>query len=139
MPSAQIVVPSSTLNFLEWGSSLSERNEIRRDGARAQKNSGRGKIQKGDAIWNERYLVDYKEYAKSITLNRDVWGKVCTDAMKAGRSLSPILKIILGEGKQKTRLAVIEWSVLEQLVESEREYDRIYPLYLKALDNSDDF
>ena len=30
---------------------MSERSEAKRDGAKQQKNSGRGDYQKGDAIW----------------------------------------------------------------------------------------
>jgi len=37
---------------------MSERSEVKRDGAKAQKNSGRGDYQKGDAKWNQ-FLVDY--------------------------------------------------------------------------------
>ena len=39
---------------------MSERSEVKRDGAKAQKNSGRGDYQKGDAKWKQ-FLVDYKE------------------------------------------------------------------------------
>jgi len=50
---------------------MSERAEVKRDGAKAQKNSGRGDYQKGDAQWN-KFLVDYKEASTSFTLNKDV-------------------------------------------------------------------
>ena len=46
---------------------MSERAEVKRDGAKAQKNSGRGDYQKGDAQWNQS-LVDYKEASKSCGL-----------------------------------------------------------------------
>ena len=39
---------------------MSERSEVKRDKAKAQKNSGRGDYQKGDAQWKQ-FLVDYKE------------------------------------------------------------------------------
>lgn len=97
---------------------LSEKGEIKRDGAKAQKNSGRGIFQKGDAIW-KGFLVDYKEYPKGYRITPDNWAKVCTDTFRSGRSLFPALKIIMGEGPQKTRLAVIEWSRLEELMEYE--------------------
>ena len=32
---------------------MSEKSEVKRDGAKAQKNSGRGDYQKGDAKWNK--------------------------------------------------------------------------------------
>ena len=102
---------------------MSEAKEIKRDGAKAQKNSGRGKIQKGDAVW-KNFLVDYKEYGKSFSLSRASWGKVCTDAIKVSASLSPVLKVILGEGQSKIRLAVIEWSVLEDMMEELDGYRR---------------
>lgn len=94
---------------------MSERAEIKRDGARAQKNSGRGKFQKGDAIWPP-FLVDYKETAKSVSVNKDMWAKICTDTFKVNRDLHPVLKLIIGEDNEKVRLAVIEWSMLEELV-----------------------
>jgi hypothetical protein len=93
---------------------VSERSEIKRDGAKAQKNSGRGKYQKGDAKWYN-FVVDYKEAKSSFTLNKEVWAKVCTDTFKVNRNMHPALKIIIGEDL-KTRLAIIEWSMLEELV-----------------------
>jgi hypothetical protein len=98
---------------------LSEASEIKRDGAKAQKNSGRGKYQKGDAIL-EPFLVDYKEASKSFNLNKDVWSKICTDTFKVSRDLYPCLKIIIGEGNDKVRLAVIEWAYLEDLIDGSK-------------------
>ena len=95
---------------------MSERSEAKRDGAKQQKNSGRGQYQKGDALWR-MFVVDYKEYEKSISISQTIWGKVCTDAFKVSREKYPLLKLILGKDNSKTRLAVIEWSLLEQLVE----------------------
>jgi hypothetical protein len=95
---------------------MSERGEIKRDGAKGQKNSGRGDYQKGDAIWKD-FVVDYKEYSKSISISREIWSKICTDTFKVSREKFPVLKLILGGEGQKTRLAVIEWALLEQLVE----------------------
>lgn len=93
---------------------MSERSEIKRDNAKKQKNSGRGQYQKGDAKWYN-FVVDYKESKSSFTLNKDVWSKICTDTFKVNRSMHPVLKIIIGEDS-KTRLAIIEWSMLEDLV-----------------------
>ena len=95
---------------------MSERSEAKRDGAKQQKNSGRGDYQKGDALWNG-FVVDYKETGKSVAVSKEMWAKVCTDTFKVSRSYHPVLKLIIGEGNSKTRLAVIEWSLLEQLVE----------------------
>ena len=96
---------------------MSERGEIKRDGAKAQKNSGRGAYQKGDAQWNN-FVVDYKEYEKSISITPDIWAKICTDTFKVDRNKFPVLKLILGKDNNKTRLAVIEWALLEELVEA---------------------
>ena len=93
---------------------MSERSEVNRDGAKAQKNSGRGASQKGDAKWNQ-FLVDYKEAKASFNLNKDVWAKICTDTFKVSRDMHPALKIIIGEDS-KVRLGIIEWSVLEDLI-----------------------
>ena len=95
---------------------LSERGEAKRDGAKRHKNSGRGNYQKGDASW-ENFVVDYKEYQKSISITEAIWAKICTDTFKVSRDKHPVLKIILGGDSSKTRLAVIEWSLLEQLIE----------------------
>jgi hypothetical protein len=95
---------------------MSERGEIKRDKAKAQKNSGRGDYQKGDAVWHD-FVVDYKEYEKSISISQSIWAKICTDTFKVSREKYPVLKIILGKAGQKTRLAVIEWELFEQMVE----------------------
>ena len=94
---------------------MSERAEVKRDGAKAQKNSGRGDYQKGDAQW-KKFLVDYKEAGKSFTLNKDNWAKVCTDTFKVNRDMHPALKIIIG-AESKVRLGIIEWSILEELIQ----------------------
>lgn len=95
---------------------MSEKNEIKRDGAIGQKNSGRGKYQKGDAKWYN-FVVDYKETAKSVSLNKEMWAKICTDSFRVDSKKNPALKIIIGEGGHKVRLAVIEWDILAELVE----------------------
>ena len=95
---------------------MSERSEAKRDGAKQQKNSGRGDYQKGDAQWGN-FVVDYKEYEKSISVSKDMWAKICTDTFKVSRDKYPALKLVLGGSSNKVRLAVIEWSLLEQLVE----------------------
>jgi hypothetical protein len=77
---------------------MSERAEVKRDGAKAQKNSGRGDYQKGDAQWKQ------------------FWAKICTDTFKVNRDMHPALKIIIG-AESKVRLGIIEWSVLEELIQ----------------------
>jgi len=93
---------------------MTERGEAKRDGAKQQKNSGRGQYQKGDAKWYN-FLVDYKEANSSFTLNKEVWSKICTDTFKVNRNMNPALKIILGTDN-KVRLGIIEWSILEELI-----------------------
>lgn len=94
---------------------MTERAEAKRDGAKQQKNSGRGNYQKGDAQWKS-FVVDYKEYEKSISISQSMWAKICTDTFKVSRNKYPLLKLILGKDNNKTRLAVIEWSMLEDLI-----------------------
>jgi hypothetical protein len=96
---------------------MSEKGEIKRDGAKAQKNSGRGKIQKGDATYRG-FVVDYKEYPKGYRLTPENWAKICTDAyVVGGFQMDPALKIILGEGNNKVRLWIISDEVFQELTE----------------------
>jgi hypothetical protein len=71
---------------------------------------------KGDASWEE-FVVDIKEANKTFTLNQDVWAKIVTDTLKVDRNKSPLLQIVIGTGNMKVRLAIIEWSELERLVD----------------------
>jgi outer membrane phospholipase A len=97
-----------------------EKSEAKRMGARAHKNSGRGKIQKGDGSW-KNFIVDWKFASLSFTLNQNVWSKIVTDTLKTDKNKSPALIIVLGEGNKKTRLAVIELSELERLMENDND------------------
>jgi len=92
---------------------MSERSEGKRIGAKLHKNSGRNN-KKGDASWHN-FVVDFKEVGKSFTLNKDVWAKATTDALKS--NLDPAIVVVLGETGIKTRLAIIEMALLEQLLE----------------------
>lgn len=92
---------------------MSERSESKRIGAKQHKNSGRG-THKGDATWNN-FTVDFKEVGKSFTVNKEVWAKATTDAIK--NNSDPAIVIVIGEANSKVRLALIEMSVLEQLVD----------------------
>lgn len=95
---------------------MSERGELKRMGAKAHKNSGRGQYQKSDGA-TSRFIVDVKEYSKSISINEDIWAKVVTDCLKTDNTKNPLLMLVLGSGGRKTRLAVIEWTLLEELLE----------------------
>lgn len=91
----------------------SELEEIKRDGATPQPNSGRGKHRKGDAIL-EPFIVDYKEYSKSFGISKAVWAKICTDANYGHKQ--PALKLVLGDNDgQKIRLWVISDSMFHEM------------------------
>lgn len=92
----------------------SELYELNRLGAVPQKNSGRGKHDKGDGILDDIWMVDVKEYAKSFGLSLGVWAKTCTDAFRAG-SKEPLLKIVLGEENKRVRLVVISESMFQDM------------------------
>jgi outer membrane phospholipase A len=92
---------------------MSDRSESKRLGAKQHKNSGRG-THKGDASW-ENFTIDFKEVGKSFTLNKDVWAKASTDAIKNNND--PAIVVVIGEGNQKIRLAIVEMSILQQLVD----------------------
>ncbi len=92
---------------------LTEKNESKRLGAKQHKNSGRN-TQKGDASW-KNFVIDFKEVEKSFTLNKDVWAKATTDAIKNNKD--PMINVVIGNGNNKVRLAIIELSLLEQIME----------------------
>jgi outer membrane phospholipase A len=97
----------------ERRSIMTEKSESKRIGAKQHKNSGRNTT-KGDASW-KNFVVDFKEVEKSFTLNKDVWAKATTDAIKNGKD--PAIIVVIGKGNTKVRLAIIELSILEQLTE----------------------
>lgn len=92
---------------------MSERSESKRIGAKQHKNSGRN-TQKGDASWKE-FVIDFKEVEKSFTLNKDVWAKATTDAIKNNKD--PMISVVIGSGNAKVRLAIISMDMIEQLME----------------------
>lgn len=92
---------------------MSEKNESRRIGAKQHKNSGRNS-KKGDATW-QNFTVDFKECSKSFSLNKDVWAKVVTDALKNNND--PMILLVLGDGNSKVRLAITEFDLLEQIID----------------------
>lgn len=92
---------------------MSEKSEIKRDGAKGQKNSGRGQYQKGDAIL-DIFTIDYKEYPKGFTVNIENWAKICMDAIRNRNE--PVLKVILGTWNNKTRLGVVSWDIVEDYI-----------------------
>lgn len=93
---------------------MTEKSESKRLNAKQHKNSGRN-TKKGDASW-KNFVVDFKEVSKSFTLNKDVWAKAVTDALKSNKD--PAIIVVIGEGNSKVRLAVIELSILEELTDT---------------------
>lgn len=100
-----------------------ELNEIKRDGATPQPNSGRGQHAKADAIL-EPFVIDYKEYTESFSVSRTNWAKLQRDAWTAGRR-EPAFKLVLGEEgkKEKLRLWVISDAMLHELLETYWKYE----------------
>lgn len=98
---------------------MTELNEIKKDGGKAQKNSGRGQYQKGDATLGP-FCYDIKEYAQSFGVSMTTWGKVCTDAFRSGRMV-PALKLVLGSGDKKIRLWVIDDGMFKEMLEAWKE------------------
>ena len=94
---------------------LSEKQEIKKFGGAAQKNSGRGAIQKGDARLGP-FIVDVKESLKSFALNLKVWGKVCTDAAKHRKQ--PALMVAMGEGRETVRMWVISDTMFKEMLDA---------------------
>ena len=96
---------------------MTEKKQIVRDGAVAQKNSGRGMYQKGDATLGP-FLVDYKEFTESFAVSRRSWAKLQSDAFRTPQS-QPAFRLILGskDSPEKLRLWVISddmfWEMLE--------------------------
>lgn len=102
---------------------MSEESEIKRIGMTAQKNSGRGKLNKGDATW-DKFCVDIKEYSKSFSLSRAVWAKISKDSIKSGL-FRPALNIVLGSGSEpRLRLWVIAEAEMLEYMELLNERDR---------------
>lgn len=96
---------------------MSEKSESKRIGAKQHKNSGRG-THKGDATW-KNFTVDFKEVGKSFTLNKDVWAKAVTDAIK--NNSDPAIIVVIGDGNTKVRLAIMELSLLEDILDPDNE------------------
>jgi hypothetical protein len=99
----------------------SEAYEIKRFGGKAQKNSGRGAVAKGDATLGP-FLVDVKEYEKSYAISLDNWAKICSDAVRAGR-MQPALNIVLGKENRVRIWAVSDRMFMEMLDAWKEKYN----------------
>ena len=71
-------------------------------------------MKKADGTWRG-FIVDWKFAKSSFKLDKNVWAKVVTDTIKSDKEKNPALIIVLGEGNETVRLAIIEQEVLEQL------------------------
>ena len=96
---------------------MSEKSESKRINAKQHKNSGRN-THKGDATW-KNFTVDFKECSKSFTINKDIWAKAVTDAIKNNND--PAIIIVLGDGSSKVRLALVEFEILNQMTGENNE------------------
>ena len=96
---------------------MTEKGEAARDGAKLQKNSGRGQYQKGDATYGV-FCIDYKEYSESFSVSRKVWAKCNSDAFRSQKE--PALKLVLGSGNDntKTRLWVISDEMFHEMYDA---------------------
>ena len=95
-----------------------EKEEIKRDGAQAVKNSGRG-MMKGDAKLGQ-FLVDYKHNGKTFTLTRVAWRKMRKDAFRS-QYRHPCISVVLGDDSD-TKVAIIEWALFKDLIK-DTEYE----------------
>jgi hypothetical protein len=90
-----------------------EKQEIKKDKAKAVKNSGRG-LRKGDATLY-RFLLDYKHNASTFTLTHQSWTKMRKDAWRSEYRY-PCISVVLGENSD-VKVAIIDWDVFKDLVE----------------------
>ncbi len=95
-----------------------EKEEIKRDNAKAVKNSGRG-LRKGDASLH-KFLVDYKHNEKTFTLTLKAWTKMRKDAWNANYKY-PCISVVFGENSE-TKVAIIDWEVFQDLIKGS-EYE----------------
>lgn len=92
---------------------MTELSEIKRFGGKPQKNSGRGKFNKGDATVGP-FTVDVKEYSKSYSISRANWAKICTDAAKNGNE--PALMLAIGEDASTVRVWVVSDGMFKEML-----------------------
>lgn len=101
----------------DYGTNKTEQAIIKSFGGKPHKNSGRGKVNKGDGTY-KGFTVDVKETKSSFTMSKSVWAKVCTDSVKNNQD--PMLLVVLDGG---TRLAVVEFDTLDRLLDIEEQWE----------------
>lgn len=98
----------------------SERAELKRAGAMPQRNSGRNPWEKGDGVLGP-FIVDVKEAKNSFTYKREVWAKICSDAIKHGKE--PALLVAIGENRETVRTWIIGDTMFKQMLDAwNKEY-----------------
>ena len=105
---------------------MTEAKQIKRDGAKAQRNSGRGILEKGDATLGP-FLIDYKEYDESFSVSRSNWAKLQSDALRAQQRM-PVFRLVLGskESDTKLRLWVVGDTMFREMLEAwEEKYGEV--------------
>ena len=100
----------------DYGTNKTEQAIMKALGGKSHKNSGRGMI-KGDGTY-KGFTVDVKETKSSFTMSKSVWAKICTDSVKNNQD--PMLLVVLDGG---TRLAVVEFDVLDRLLDIEEQWE----------------
>lgn len=102
---------------------MTEAKQIKRDGAKAQKNSGRGMYQKGDATKGP-FLIDYKEFNESFAVSRKNWAKLQSDAFRTAQS-QPAFRLVLGskDNPDRLRLWVISDDMFNEMLDA---WEQIY-------------
>ena len=92
----------------------SEELKARKDGAKLVKNSGRG-MNKGDAIYRDIYMVDYKFTEKaSYSLNLAKFKELEKQATRQG--MDPITVAVFECYNDKS-IAMIDWDLLKEILD----------------------
>lgn len=98
----------------------SEKAELKKAGAKPQRNSGRNAWEKGDGVLGP-FVVDVKEAKKSFTFNKSIWAKICSDSIKHGKE--PALLIAVGEDRDTVRTWIIGDTMFKQMLSAwNKEY-----------------
>lgn len=98
----------------------SEINELRRINAEPTKNSGRGKLHKGDGRIGSLVTVDVKEYKESFGLSKRMVAKLNLDSQTNGTRYGMFF-VVLGEDEPKQRFACVPEAMYNELIEAYEE------------------
>lgn len=98
----------------------SELNELRRINAEPTKNSGRGKLNKGDGVIGGLATVDVKEYKESFGLSKKMVAKLNLDSQTNGTRYGMFF-VVLGEDEPRQRFACLPEAMYNELIEAYEE------------------